>query len=211
MWNLRKNFEIAREYLDALKPSYEGRRHATFRTFFYANLISLMILMVAASIFEDRAQARRNKTLQPIVAPFLSRMIPVSPPAGASAQLSRPYMIVKISEGAGSTVNGEVSCDGPPYPLIVKRSDVSEISTLILLTEEEIEAATYRNKGDGTTSTYRRIRYRLWAFDRKTGRLGAYTSMEDPALQPEYYNSFPGQIPYSDPCRWADSVTHIPS
>jgi hypothetical protein len=61
---------------------------------------------------------------------------------------------------------------------LIEDSDlaIADIRTLILLKDQEIEKKTY-TVSDGAivnTYTYHRYRYHMWAFDIKTGGLGAY-------------------------------------
>ena len=128
---------------------------------------------------------------------------------GATFHFVRPYAIVYIG-GSKTSSFARYGVGGIIHEQFTTPPTAANIKTLILLRDRDVEHAEYVSNGH--RSAYYRYGYDMLPFDIKTGRLGVYSSLNDPPFPshftigtgPDYG---PKNLYYSDLCRWADSIT----
>lgn len=190
-----------------------------------AMLAAEVVLPVGYFEYRDKmekpAKVELTKALQPTIEALRPKLLSENMPFERTeltnnVEMRRPYVIVYL----GLTRGG---CGCSHFQGLTVLNDegiiagwgrlpgVAEIRTIVLLQDHDGGTQTYRVNQNGTsigTDKLQRYYYDLWAFDLKTGILGARVSLWDPDFAPEYRNfDTNDHLGYADFSKWADSVT----
>ena len=196
------------------------------------------VLIISFCIREVHRRAEKvarlshlTAALQPIVV-ALRHEIQSPSPSGSHTRLSRPYVFFHLDSGSNYTL---LSDDQGVMPGTDSNLTIANIKTVILVRYGQIEQRRYtdtvNNGPPGQPFTLYRYGYDMWAFDVKTGSLGAYKRLEDEPFRSSYSSGdahvrvvpgpggraiavetdMYGSVMSSDLRRWADSITDASS
>lgn len=172
-------------------------------------VISFLIALRINTVREDNnnvvsKSAVFMSALDPAIKALLPQLV-TSPKKYPAGQLARPYVMVYLG---GLDATSDISRFGNVGVLNMDNYyglSVTDMKTIIVIEDKIIDTQTYT--GTKGTFEYDSYHYAMWAFDIKTGNLGAFTTFDDPRGAEFYNNSEPQQVPYRNFLIWADSIT----